>query len=114
MYALFWTNDEFGRRALAESRDLRASLPEEKVVFVYLCEHTGNEDVWLENVVKSKTRGLHVKLEEPQTDFLVSAWEIDHVPYAVLLDANGKYLKRTAPLPADQEGWDKIRDRVFR
>ncbi len=114
VYALFWTNDEFGRRALAESRELRASLPEEKVAFVYFCEHTGNEDIWLENVVKSKTRGLHVKLEETQTDFLVSAWGIDHVPYAVLIDANGKYLKRDAPLPADQEGWDKIWDRVFR
>lgn len=37
-YLIFWTNDEYGKRVLAEARELRTSLPEDKVAFVYLCE----------------------------------------------------------------------------
>ncbi|WP_428654773.1 hypothetical protein [Runella sp.] len=114
IYVIFWTNDELGRRALAESRELRAYLPEDKVAFVYLCEHKDNEEVWLETIIKTKARGLHVKLEELQTDYLASIWEINRVPFCVLVDANGKYIKRDAPLPADREGWNKIWDKVVR
>lgn len=114
IYAIFWTNDEFGRRALAESLQLRTILLEERVAFVYLSEYNINEDVWIENIVKSNTRGLHIKLDEEQNDFFVNKWRISRVPYAVFVDANGKYIDRDAPLPANREGWDTLWKKMAR
>ncbi|MEZ4900388.1 MAG: hypothetical protein R2822_00725 [Spirosomataceae bacterium] len=108
IYAIFWTNDTFGRRALAESLQLRATLLQEKVAFVYLSEYTLNEDVWLENIVKSNAPGLHVKLDKEQNDFFAEDWRISRVPHSVFVDARGKYIDRNAPLPADREGWEAL------
>ncbi len=113
-YLIFWTNDEYGRRALADARQFQASLPKEQLNFVFLCEYKTKEEVWLENVVKNKNRGLHVKLTQNQNLFFENEWAITHAPFGVLIDANGKYIKRDAPLPADREGWDKIWNKVFR
>lgn len=113
-YLLFWTNDEYGMRALAEARQLEASLPKGQLNFVYLSEYKESTSVWLENVIKRKCRGLHGKLTQHQNEFLEAEWEISQAPYAVLLDAQGKYIKRNAPLPSDQEGWSKIWPKVFK
>jgi len=108
IYAIFWTNDEFGRRALAESTQFRATLLEERVAFVYLSEYSTDEDVWIENIIRSDARGLHVKLDREQSDFFAEDWRINRVPHCVFVDANGKYIDRNAPLPADREGWNKL------
>lgn len=113
-YLLFWTNDEYGMRALAEARQLEASLPKGQLNFVYLAEYKEGANVWLENVVKSKCRGLHGKLTQYQNGFLEAEWEITQAPYAVILDAQGKYLKRNAPLPGDREEWRKIWPKIFK
>jgi len=113
-YLVFWTNDEYGIRALAEARQLEASLPKGQLNFVYLSEYKDDESIWLENVIKSKCRGLHIKLSQPQNLFLQNEWGITQVPFTVLIDANGKYIKRDAPLPGDRDGWSKIWPRVFR
>lgn len=113
VYFLFWTNDEWGRRALAEANALRASLPPNSVEFVYVSEYKTNDDVWREAAIKSRSRGLHLKLDESQNDYFVAEWAVTQVPYAVLMDANGKYIRRDAPLPADREGWSKIWNKVF-
>jgi hypothetical protein len=112
-YFIFWTNDELGRSALAEARQFQATLPKEQLNFVYLCEYKSPESVWIETVVRSKSRGLHIKLEDEQNDYFVNEWGINRVPFCVLIDANGKYIKRDAPLPSDREGWDKIWNKVF-
>ena len=65
-------------------------------------------------MLKSKSRGLHIKLDETQNDFFVNEWGISNVPHSVLVDANGKYIQRDAPLPADRAGWDKIWPKVVR
>lgn len=114
IYLVFWTNDEIGRTALAEAQALRGTLPENKVAFVYLCEHQTTDELWIQSVVKSKSRGLHIKLDETQNDFFVNEWGINSVPHSVLVDANGKYIQRNAPLPADRAGWDKIWPKVVR
>lgn len=113
-YLLFWTNDEYGMRALAEARQLEASLPKGQLNFVYLSEYKESTNVWVENVVKRKSRGLHGKLTQDQNEFLEAEWEITQAPYAVLLDAQGRYIKRDAPLPGDREGWSKIWPKVFK
>lgn len=113
-YLIFWTHDEYGMRALAEARQLEASLPKGQLNFVYLADYKEGATVWLENVVKSKTRGLHGNLTRTQNDFLEAEWEITQAPYAVILDAQGKYLKRNAPLPGDREGWSKIWPKIFK
>ncbi|HAK79042.1 MAG TPA: hypothetical protein DCM71_19560, partial [Runella sp.] len=113
-YLLFWTNDEYGMRALAEARQLEASLPKGQLNFVYLSEYKESTNVWVENVVKRKSRGLHGKLTQHQNEFLEAEWEITQAPFAVILDAQGKYLKRNAPLPGDREGWSKIWPKVFK
>ncbi len=113
VYFIFWTNDEWGRRALASANALRAILPPNSVEFVYVAEHKTNDDVWREAAIKSRSRGLHLKLDESQNDYFVAEWAVTQVPYAVLMDANGKYIRRDAPLPADREGWNKIWNKVF-
>lgn len=113
VYFLFWTNDEWGRRALAEANALRASLPPNSVEFVYVSEYKTNDAVWREAAIKSRSKGLHLKVDELQNDYFVAEWAIAQVPYAVLMDANGKYIRRDAPLPADREGWNKIWNKVF-
>jgi|GEM_PF-1616258 hypothetical protein len=114
IYLVFWTNDEVGRIALAEAQALRGTIPENKVAFVYVCEHQTTDELWIQSVVKSKSRGLHIKLDETQNDFFVNEWGISNVPHSVLVDANGKYIQRDAPLPADRAGWDKIWPKVVR
>ena len=114
IYLIFWTNDDVGRAALEEARALRERLPENKIAFVYLCEHQTTDELWIQSVVKSKSRGLHIKLSETQDDNFVTEWQIDSVPHCVLIDANGKYIRRNAPHPADLEGWNKIWNKVFR
>lgn len=113
VYFLFWTNDDWGRRALAEANALRASLPPNSVEFVYISEYKTNDAVWREAAIKSRSKGLHLKVDESQNDYFVAEWAITQVPYAVLMDANGKYIRRDAPLPADREGWNKIWNKVF-
>lgn len=113
VYFIFWTNDEWGRRALAEANALRASLPPNSTEFVYLSEYKTNDEVWLEAAIKSRSKGLHLKLDESQNDYFVAEWAVTQVPYAILIDANGKYIRRDAPLPADREGWNKIWNKVF-
>lgn len=113
VYFIFWTNDEWGRRALAEANALRASLPPNSVEFVYISEYKTNDDVWREAAIKSRSKGLHLKVDESLNDYFVAEWVITQVPYAVLMDANGKYIRRDAPLPADREGWNKIWNKVF-
>ncbi len=113
IYLIFWTNDDVGRAALEEARALRERLPENKIAFVYLCEHQTTDELWIQSVVKSKSRGLHIKLSETQDDNFVTEWQIDSVPHCVLIDANGKYIRRDAPHPADLEGWNKIWNKVF-
>jgi hypothetical protein len=114
IYLVFWTNDEVGRTALAEAQALRGTMPENKIAFVYLCEHQATDELWIQSVVKSKSRGLHIKLNETQNDYFVGEWGIDSVPHCALVDANGKYIQRNAPLPADRAGWDKIWNKVVR
>lgn len=114
VYFIFWTNDEWGRRALAEANALRASLPPNSVEFVYVAEHKTNDDVWRETAIKSRSRGLHLKVDEFQNDYFVDEWAITQVPYAVLMDANGKYISRDAPLPDDREGWSKIWTKIVK
>lgn len=114
IYLIFWTNDEVGRAALEEAQALRERLPENKIAFVYLCEHQTTDELWIQSVVKSKSRGLHLKLSETQDDNFITEWQIDSVPHCVLIDTNGKYIKRKAPHPADLEGWNKIWNKVFR
>jgi hypothetical protein len=114
VYFIFWTNDELGRNALAEANALRALLPEKNIAFVYLAEHKISTEVWMEAIIKSKSRGWHIKLDEAQNDYFAAIWDIDHAPYCVLIDANGKFIKRDAPLPSDREEWDKIWDKVLR
>ncbi|MFN8348111.1 MAG: hypothetical protein U0X91_24130 [Spirosomataceae bacterium] len=114
IYLIFWTNDDIGRAALEEARALRERLPENKIAFVYLCEHKTTDELWIQSVVKSKAKGLHLKLNEIQNDDFVIEWEINSVPHCVLLDPNGKYIQRKAPLPADQVGWDKVWNKLFR
>ncbi len=113
IYLIFWTNDDVGRAALEEARALRERLPENKIAFVYLCEHQTTNELWIQSVVKNKSRGLHLKLSETQDVNFVTEWEIDSVPHCALLDAKGKYIRRNAPLPADREGWNKIWNKVF-
>lgn len=113
-YLIFWTNDEYGIRALAEARQLEASLPSGRLNFVYVSEHKDDSKVWIENVIRSNCRGLHAKLTRDQNLFLEGEWGITQVPFTVLIDANGKYIKRDAPLPGDREGWNKIWPRVFK
>lgn len=114
VYFIFWTNDEWGRRALAEANALRASLPPNSVEFVYVSEYKTSDDVWREAAIKSRSRGLHLKLDESQNDYFVAEWAVTQVPYAVLMDAAGKYIRRDAPLPADREGWSKIWNKIFK
>jgi hypothetical protein len=114
IYLIFWTNDDVGRAALEEAQALRERLPENKIAFVYLCEHQTTDELWIQSVVKSKSKGLHLKLSESQDDNFVTEWQIDSVPHCVLIDANGKYIKRNAPHPADLEGWNKIWNKVIR
>ncbi len=113
IYLIFWTNDDVGRAALEEARALRERLPENKIAFVYLCEHQTTNELWIQSVVKNKSRGLHLKLSETQDVNFVTEWEIDRVPHCALVDANSKYIRRNAPLPADREGWNKIWNKVF-
>lgn len=114
VYFIFWTNDELGRNALDQANALRAILPERSVEFVFLAEYKISTEVWMEAIVKSKSRGWHVKLDEAQNDYFAAIWDIDRSPYCVLIDANGRFIRRDAPLPGDREEWNKIGDKVLR
>lgn len=89
---------------MAEARELRTSLPEDKVAFVYLCEDKDNEDVWIENVVKSKSKGLHIKLSDTQNDFFVSEWELLKFLIAHLLMPTENIFSATPFLPTAKAG----------
>lgn len=111
-YVVFWSNDEYGRRLLAESRLLKARIPALNII--YICDFFSKETLWAESVIKSKTTGLHLKLtDSEQNDFFVGEWRINRVPFCVLYDTSGKSIKRNAPLPADMEGWHKLWNKMF-
>lgn len=111
-YVLFFAADKYGFQALAAAQAMKQQVGN-SLNFVFICDSRSNIDIWKDMVVKTKVQGQHLKLVNGWTnDLFVENWGIDRVPFAVLIDAKGKYMSRNAPLPNEQERWNKIWDKV--
>ncbi len=109
IYVLLWDNaDAFSRQEFLNAQYLRARLPA-SVQLVTVCMAGISTQVWKEAVVKSKLKGFHIlcSLNAQQDEWLLQM-AAEQIPAAMLISERGKTVRNPAPLPGDQEGWEKL------
>lgn len=104
IYLIPWQADSFiDNKELNYASHLQAQFPPSKIVFVYVCSNTGQEQLWRNNAVRSHARGLHLYLTPSQMERFAS--QIPHnFPFQCgFMDSKGSGAIAIVPYPSEEE-----------
>lgn len=76
------------RLAIKHNEPLKDNeLSDEDIVWIYIADETSDANKYLEMI--PGIRGIHYKLSQPQIDAIRNRFDVDGIPYYMLVDRNG-------------------------
>jgi len=101
---LFPLTPESDRQQATLARQVTQPFSTRDLQVVYLCfDEEGRQDLWQEWLAKNKLPGLHIFVTDNLLNELAAPLRVSNLPAASLMDGDGKYVKRKAPLPSQRE-----------
>lgn len=85
---------------MPNSKKLMTELKNESVAFVYLCLKS-QEKIWKENLSQLEIGGQHYLLNTEQSNTLYKAFDIQGIPFYILLNKNGQIVEKGSHLRPD-------------
>lgn len=87
---------------MPSSKQLRKSLKDSDVVFVFLCS-SSPESTWKQIISNMNLEGEHIFLTGKQTEYLYNKFGISAIPHYVVINKNGKIAFKAAARPSSQQ-----------
>jgi hypothetical protein len=104
---IYWTTTDLGK--LKELNTLRSYLSEKEIVFITICNHNVDQQLWKEIVARHKWKGIHIlSATAEQSNFWTNQFSTDDAPLLAIFDAKGKPSNLDAPKPDNYQEWETI------
>ncbi|MCM5527013.1 TlpA disulfide reductase family protein [Parasegetibacter sp. NRK P23] len=87
---------------MPSSKQLRKSLKDSNVVFVFLCS-SSPESTWKQVISNMNLEGEHIFLTGKQTEYLYNKFGISAIPHYVVINKNGEIAFKAAARPSSQQ-----------